>query len=385
MAHGQTEALRMARAFYSERGVQVKCVVTEREEPQWHHLDEANPRRWRYTNLIPLDGSLNQLLDKRKHRYLPLELQPTFLEARGFEHYRRGKFVQGYACDRLGSYLMYPPRGDVPIGIRPDPSKALEFASYALLNLRPISALECAIDTLQLNVVPILRSPVPLSRRSVAHVVVEIDSYYRDYGAPREGIECCDLATRLLAADPALVAAATRVIQHKGIALAAMGEATVSSWFLERSKEALGTGVLYEEGYGNYALWKARLNLNSTRPDLDYCRELIRSIYDLQQKGRTAIWTFAEAVWTHAEIESMNGRQSRSNDQVLHGRDLFVRSGVVPTAILTPKSARRFKEKYPRELYVLPRSPRALREFRGIAQQAVALIEERLREGTLTN
>jgi hypothetical protein len=196
MDPGQRKAIFTASAFYNQpRGVgEVFCVVTGAPDPEWHHLDEAKPRRWHYLNIVPLDGSLNHLLDKRRFRYLPVQLQANALEARVHDHFRRGRFAQGYACARLGASLILPSRGDVELGKSPDPNRALEFCSSALVNLRPVSAVSFAIDTIQRSVKPILDFFAALERESLARLVIELGSYFRDYGLPRDATQCCDLS-----------------------------------------------------------------------------------------------------------------------------------------------------------------------------------------------
>ena len=109
MDPGEHKAKRLARQFYAVGpSLVVRCVVTANMRPNWHHLDEAKPRWWDYRNIVPITGDLNDAIDKRQHRYLPTELWPGTLEDKGREHFRYWRFAHGYACARLGSFLMMP-------------------------------------------------------------------------------------------------------------------------------------------------------------------------------------------------------------------------------------------------------------------------------------
>jgi tetratricopeptide (TPR) repeat protein len=386
MDSGQREAVRIARRFYAGSNTSdLRCVVTGRDHPNWHHLDEAVPRWWHYTNIIPLDAGLNQALDKRRYRYLPAELDPNVLEAKGLSHYRHGRFPQGYACDRLASFQLSPPRGDVPQGGTLDPSRALEFAAFSLLQLHALSALPLAIDTLKRSVLPVLCSKTVVTRRAAARVVTEIESYYRNYGLLEEAIECCDLVAVLLQTDNSdnfLVADRARVLQHKGITLGARGQEREAREVLDTAMEELQRGARYVDGQGNDALWRARALLRTQKQDLDFCRKLIRRVYDEYETGKVGVWAMSEAVWTHAEIEYARGRTAEAHEHLLRGRDLFYGAGIVPSALFPLEVTRSFKEKYPRDLYVLPRSARTIRPFRTMAGRVIRMVEERLKRGS---
>jgi hypothetical protein len=132
-------------------------VVTGEPRPNWHHLDEAKPRWWDYRNIVPITWDLNNAIDKRQHRLLPTALWPPTLEDKCREHFRRWRFAQGYACARLGSFLMMPTRHDAALEFGRDPDLAIAFCASALVNLRPISALPLAVDTLERSVLRIVQ------------------------------------------------------------------------------------------------------------------------------------------------------------------------------------------------------------------------------------
>jgi hypothetical protein len=313
MERGQRTAVKTAKSFYAGPHVSdLRCVVTDKERPHWHHLDEVQPRWWQYTNIVPLDAGLNEALDKRKHRGLPFDLQPGVLEAKGLNHYRNGRFAQGYACDRLGSYLMCPPRGDVPLGEALNPSRSLEFAAYALLQLSATSALSLAIDTVDRSILRILNIPCRVSIRSATRVLIEIESFCRNFGALNEALRCCNLSDRLLSFDGSSAPDKARLTQHKGIILAAIGDKHAAKRAYDEARRQLEGDANYTDGHGNDALWRARELLHSPKPDLDLCKELLRQVDKEYQSGRLGLWAYAEAVWTRAELFHRVGDKSRA-------------------------------------------------------------------------
>ena len=235
MESGQQRAVKDASYFYCRSPLfvrDVRCVVTGSNDPQWHHIDEIHSN-WNCFNIIPLSGDLNQQLDKRRYRSLPVHLQPEVLQAIELDHYRRGEFAQGYACARLGASLAVPRRGDVALGQSLDPNLALEFCASALLNLRPISAIPFAIDTLELGILPILRVHRSLVTCSAAaRLIIELEVYFRDYGLYGEAIRWNDLAEHYLNHEnhPDLQGLRARAKQHRAITLMATGD-RYHHWF----------------------------------------------------------------------------------------------------------------------------------------------------------
>ena len=375
-------AIRLATTFYSLHGLpKLRCVVTEREGPHWHHLDE-NTKNWDYRNIVPLDASLNSSYETRRNKKIEFELEPSQLESIGYKHYKAGYYAQGYACARIGSFLMSPPthRKDIPLTFRLDPSKSLVFASLALLQLRAISALPLAIDTLQRNIIPILENSLDkknnITKHAASRVLIEIGSYYRDFACPEEALNCCNVADNLLSDLNNVETEKSRLIQHRGITLSGMGDIDVGLKHLDKSIENENSSYRITEGYGNYLLWRARLELATLKPNFDYCDKLIKDIISLQKKGVISMWTFAEGIWTSAEIDFRNNRKSKSMEKLEYGNSLFLRSGIIPTAVLPIESTLNFKERYPKDMFIIPRNPYNLRLFHEDAQKVISLIRK---------
>ena len=378
MEPGQRKAIRKASHFYSQplSLQELSCVVTGRQDPNWHHVDEVRTN-WEYVNIIPLDASLNQQLDKRAHRPLPRELEPASLEATAIDHYRRGRFAQGYACARLGAFLTVPLRGDVALGHPHDPNRALAFCASALLNLRPISAVPFAIDTLERNVLPILNAHrSSITQATAARLVIELDVYFRDYGLYSDAIRWSHLADQYLndVQDPYLKGLKARAMQHRAIALMATG--SQSSLVLLNEASEIDRGQVYVEGVATDILWRARNILSGRHSNIDEARRLVKRLYKMKEQKQIAPWTYAEALWTDAEWNLTTGYSSRAYDIVALGRDVFQSAGIVPTAVLSPQCVQSFKEKYPRDLYVSPRKPEGLGKLPTLAQQVLALLPE---------
>lgn len=379
MEPGQHEAIKKASYFYSPPPrslLNVSCVVTGKRRPDWHHLDEDRTN-WTYANIIPLDRSLNDQLDKRASRGLPPELYPGSLDVTALDHYRQAHFAQGYGCARLGAFLAVPPRGDFALGHPHDPNQALAFCASALLNLRPISAVLLAIDTLERSVLPILkvhRSSV--TRITAARLVMELEVYFRDYGLYSEAIRLSHLAEQYLndARDLRLEGLKARVMQHRAIALMAT-RSPLSLPLLNEASE-IDHRHVYVEGLATDILWRARDILSRSRTNIDEARHLIRRIYKMNERKQVAPWTWAETLWTDAEWNLTTRSSKRAYDIVAWGRDVFYNAGIVPTAVLSPTCVRAFSEKYPRDLYVSPRKPEGLLKFPALAKQVLALLPE---------
>jgi len=377
MEQGQRAAVKLASSFYGRPQSlgEVSCVVTESQDPNWHHLDEARPRWWHYLNIVPLVAHLNQKLDKRAYRYLPVELEPGPLESKAIEHYRRGRFAQGYACARLGAFLALPPRGDRTLGRPHDPDRALWFCASALLSLRPISAVPFAIDTLNRNVIPILEShQSSITPLTAARLIIELGVYLRDYGLYSDAIRCSHLASQYFSDmdNPVERGLRARIAQHG--AISAMATRSPSSLDLLDEARAIDGGQLYVEGRANDALWRARHILSGSHSDVDESRDLIKYLYRMKEQKQVAPWTYAEALWTDAEWNLTTGNSSRAYEIVAHGRDLFQNAGIVPTAVLSPHCVQSFKEKYPRDLYVSPRRPEGLGNLPLLTQRILAML-----------
>ena len=133
-------------------------------------------------------------------------------------------------------------------------------------------------------------------------------------------------------------------------------------------------GQAYVDGQPNELLWKARYilsrrsELNRRNDDIDKARDLIEKLYRLEEKRQVAPWTFAEALLTDAEWHLTRSR-SKADELVVRAQDAFQRVGIVPIALLAPKCAKSFQERYPRHLYVSPRKPQDLERFRALALQ----------------
>lgn len=376
---GEREAKRIAAWFYGQPpGLGApRCVVEDTEQPNWHHLDEARVYWWDPVNIIPLSGWLNSLLDKRRYRPLPKPLTPADLESTAKEHFKRGRFAQGYACHRLGGFLKLPPRGDVALGYPHDPDGALYCSANALLNLRAISAIRFGVDTLRRSVIPILEKHMGLvTNLTAARLVIEIGSYYRDYGIAREALRCCNLADRLLAGASGgpVKELLERLAQHRQIAMLANRDTTTV--FSESGDESCMSrrAGLYLEARSVHLLYTARAILAAKKPDLDRCHAAIAEIYSLREKLQVSNWLYAEAVWTEADCDHLRGKSARAEEIVAHGQTLFYGAGIVPTATLPPVSVRCFTEKYPKDIFVSPRRPDQLIEFMSVADKALTMI-----------
>lgn len=344
MDRGESQAVSIATKFYGAysggRWV-LRCAVNGTERPSWHHLDEKKPRCWHQFNIIPLSQDLNLKLDSRTTQPLPVDLRPGILAEKARDHFEKGNLSLGYACARLGAFLAVPPRGDAATGFGPDPDKAAEFCAYALINLRPIAAVPLAIDVLDRSLTPLTSHPGKRRRiedRTKARLVIEIASYFRDFGAEKEAIRGCNLAASYLdglttMADDALRG---RIAQHRAIALAGMGDLKGAETWLDRSKEELPEQTVYPEGTPNDVLWRVRVTLQSEKPDLDLCKHLIRGVYGRGERLIIPVWTLAEIFWTDAAILSLS-KQPHALDILRKGNDLFHRTGIVPTAILPPQ------------------------------------------------
>jgi hypothetical protein len=370
METGQRKAIKDAGYFYSRSLFlrDVKCVVTGLPDPQWHHLDEIH-RNWSCFNIIPLNGDLNQKLDKRQHRSLPLELQPAVLKAIEKDHYRHGEFAQGYACARLGASLAVPRRGDVELGQSLDPNVALAFCASALLNLRPISAIPFAIDTMERGVLPILSAHRSLiTRVSAARLIIELEVYFRDYGLYGDAIRWNDLVDDYVNDDVKYAdrqGFRARAKQHRAITLMATGDQ--SPLVLMNEAAEIDGGQAYVDGQPNDLLWKARYILERRTGDIDEARDLIKKLYILEEQKRVAPWTFAEALLTDAEWHLTTDKRSKADEIVARGQEAFQTIGIVPIAILAPRCVRSFRKRYPQHLYVSPRRPHDLGRFRALA------------------
>lgn len=384
MEQGEKQAKDQAYHFYRQRrgDWNLLCVLTDEERPDWHHLDEKKPKWWHFLNIIPIARSLNDQLDKRESWGLPLDLQPDILRAKARDHYMNARYPQGYACARLGSFLMMPSRKDSAAGYGLDPDKSLEFSAYALINLRPISAIPFAIDTLRRNVLPILKDPanrIRIESRTKAMLAIELGPYFRDNGIADQAIVCCQLAEYYLrnlqtVTDEKLRA---RVVQHEAFSYAALGDFVSASEWLDRAREEFEDSSVYPEGPGNDILYRVRLILQQPNPDLDQCKELIQNVYKIEKKkALVSRWTIAEVYWTDSEHNLSRGRRKRAFEVVRRGNELFSEVGIVPTAVLAPTAVQEYREKYPSEMYVLPRQPKAVAEFVPFASKAIEYLSE---------
>jgi len=383
---GESKGRRLTSKFYRHPtktgGFEVLCVVTNGKYV-YHHLDEQKPKNWQYTNIIPIRDELNSAIQNRSNSSLPLELDHRVLAAKSSQHWSKGSFPQGYACSRLGAFLMMPHRNDVILEFGRDPDKSLDFCVNALINLRPISAIPFAIDTMHRNVRPILHSDdrfKEVSQLTKAKLVIEIGSYFRDFGDPKTSLRCCDLAEYLSQSMETKDAKKlhARIYQHRGIAFLALGDYLNSRIWLEKARNKLvDSGYKLGEAHDN--LWIARLCLQDKKGDVDLVKNHIKKIYDAEDNGIVTAWTMAEALWTDADANlTRSYNKKKSMDIVNRAIKCYMETGIIPTSVCSPKSLIKYYEKYPRdaEFYIAPRNISDLGRFVPQSLNALEIISK---------
>lgn len=146
------------------------------------------------------------------------------------------------------------------------------------------------------------------------------------------------------------------------------------SW-LEKSGQFYGVDNIYPEVSANLNLWTARLILAGEHPDLDEARGKVREVYAYESnKIRVPRWTLAEVLWTDAEAKLLRNRKTKALDVAVRGNELFVQAGVVPTAVLAPNFVRKFDQKYPKDIYVVPRNATKLGSFKKEADEVLEIL-----------
>jgi hypothetical protein len=142
---------------YKENQKFVPCILTGESDAVWYHLDgNNNMEAHTFDNIIPI--SRNLLVKVRNDDYVPTDFRrtPECLQPIAKIHYRLGNFAQGYACSRLGAFLTGTLHPELEIKSI-NPELAIDFCSDALINLRSISQVPLAIDTLY-NALPIFQT-----------------------------------------------------------------------------------------------------------------------------------------------------------------------------------------------------------------------------------
>ncbi|GEM_PF-4443888 len=228
------------------------CVVTEGTTAvEWHHLDEDRSHTT-FENLVPLSKGINGIIDtKRKVKEADLgrELSYQQLEFKAKELNDAGRYSRAYACNRVGSWVH-----------RYDIDRALKFTAFALLNLRPLHAMELAEDVLKRDVIPLLQQEQSLTISTKAQLAHEIGLYYRGLWAPAPARTWLELAKRLAKKERSLPAPFRgRLMQSEGInRLITRDLRNETLDLFEEAKDLAGEGQDFLFSIGNHALYKAQ-------------------------------------------------------------------------------------------------------------------------------
>ncbi len=381
MEQGESKARRIAGKFYAQctkTGQRVvRCVVTGKPNPDWHHLDEQKPRYHHYVNIIPLNRQLNGDIDTRAFRPLPTDLTWQALDCKAKGHFDEADYAQAYGCSRLGAFLYRP--SNLSGSSR---NRSLEFCANALLNLRPKSAVSLAVDTIRRSVLPLLEdepSPQPVSGLIKARLAMEIGAYFCDYDQATRALECCDIAEKLLddcgpGKDEKLL---TRIYQRRYIVFASLRRFKIAALWSQNVREREDISG-YPEGTPNDLLWRANIHVAREKPDLEHATDHIRKLYQMEKKGSVTAWTMAEALWIDADANLIRRRKRKALEFADRAIKCFSYAGIVPTAVLQPKSLEKYYEQYPPdpELYLAPRKPGDLIEFGAVATRALRRITD---------
>jgi hypothetical protein len=139
-----------------------------------------------------------------------------------------------------------------------------------------------------------------------------------------------------------------------------------------RAGEFRTTDFSYPEGNANVALWLSRTELSQDGADLDRVQERIRAVR-LNEDNTTRVprWTLAEVLWTEADMQLKQGHKKDGLDVAIRGTKLFSETDLVPTAVLAPDFVRKYRERYPKDLYVIPRQAARLQSFRHYATRVL--------------
>lgn len=380
-----SDNVRIANQFYSDKdhSIGVRCILTRLPTRSYFSLNKMVSDRNHYANIIPLDKDIIFALNKRTIYKLPfdtrLKLQPEIIAVLAREYFNSGEFSQGYACARLGAYLLslYEEYGR-------DLNSALSFCADALINLRPISGLAFAVDTLSRNIIPILNLDIPFGNiepSTIAKLLIEIGSYFRDYGDLNRALRFSNLAKDFLEDERPSISIKrlqTRIFQHQGIAYSGIGDFSKAEENYAIARNRLADSD-YPQGSSNDKLWLARVTLAQTdNPDLDFVSELIKDIYEQNETKLVSPWTMAEALWTEAEMSLLSGKWKQSADHINLGIKYFSDAKIIPTAILAPKAVDKYYEKYPpnSSIYIYPRSRKALSIFTLLADKVYKNLKE---------
>jgi hypothetical protein len=263
--HSST-AKKTASKFFNEK----RCVLNlthDKQQCDWHHLDEDDENNPRIGNLVPLSRNLNQAIETARNsrsHHLTEDLNTGRIRDAAFVSWKAGRFAHSYGANRLGSFLEK--------NYRNNPSQSLLFATEALHGLRPLSAQEYAIDTINRNILPLVSDPhysLRLTNDSLAALCKEIASWFLDSEDYREFNKWKKLGRRFAAvslttdSDTSAIIRA-RLLQHHGFTLYQVGNLTAAKRAII-SADKIMRELYYYNGMSNNHQYLMRIALQEAQ------------------------------------------------------------------------------------------------------------------------
>lgn len=390
MQRGEYRARRLAKKLYGElrpTGVrQLRCVVTGSVHPDLHHLDEAESKYWHINNVVPIEARLNKAIEHRQSWEHARELYPDTLSDTAIDHFHNTRLSHAYACNRLGAFICVPHnRGTFP-HIGEDSDKGLALSANALINLRALSCVALAEDTLDRSVLHILKNDRlrhGVTETTKAMLATEIGSYFRDFAEPPEfallgsALQWCDIAESLIRACTSKSADRIRVrlCQHRAIAYQRLGNVELQEYWWSISNEKKDVG--YPEGTANEDMYAASRVIHGSSKDLAEGKHLLSKIYAAADTMTVAPWTLAHAYWLEAD-EKLYSHVSDAEEITMNGLRLFREYDIVPSRMVPQESLQKMQNKYPRdkELFFSPRRECQLERFGDLADEVLHWIQK---------
>ena len=314
------------------------CVVTDDDAitVDWHHLDCDRDNNTKY-NLIPITTGIHQGYHRDPKKRGAAGISLDEINEKAWVSFDKGWYKRAYGAQRFLSFAVRPK----------DWNLSLRYSVGALTSLRPLYAVDFAVDTLSRSVLPSLRESSPLVQSLLA---MEISMWLRDSGdadggafwlevalALAESVKWADAQTRLQYARLLMIQTVSKILKGDSSALDDVA----------RVRESTDD---YRAGRGNADLWEAMFHLWKECPHA-FCDIIDKSIscslpdsmsrvtlYPGTRLAGTTYWTLAQTLLAQADSAAHRGKEDERIHYAGLAHELFLTTEIVPAGNLSRAS-----------------------------------------------